>query len=439
MIRDPFPSNPKDPWNLLAQEMMIKSALENPSAQAAGSVAPEETSSGLSTGDDLIRQFFGEAADIRDNPETIPGQERTARYTNKADTVSVRPEMISEDTRKRLEGALRNRQISSFDDQQAGIEEMEGDLERFRNIPPQLDITPVAALVDQWTKSNLTKTYDKPMSPEEKQMAMLKLQSEIQKHRTGLAENDLTYMKSMLGGQEQFKRNENLELGAGSAPPRPATPYALGRYDVDKIEADVQKLEGNLGDATTTIFSHMDELERLIGDLDGTKAIPGVGPGTKLAPDFMLSEKGSRVRQLATDLYRQKVYLASGKSINESEARDQMKIVGLGLDSKESSFRAGVKGLLKEIRGIVAKKQAAFRPEVVERYRNRGGRTLQDFDARFFSPKKKTQDSVPTSQSAPAAPSKKAAPAVGAIVEVGGKKYQFKGGENIKSNYVEVK
>lgn len=74
-------------------------------------------------------------------------------------------------------------------------------LENYLQVPGQTNLSPLMGLVDTWTGSNLAKTYDQPMSPEQRMMMANNLQSGINKEQTGLTSDQMKFYKDQLEGQ----------------------------------------------------------------------------------------------------------------------------------------------------------------------------------------------------------------------------------------------
>ena len=56
-----------------------------------------------------------------------------------------------------------------------------------------------------------------------------------------------------------------------------------------------------------------------------------------------------------------------------------MNELGMGKGSKGSSFRRGFKNLKDKLYSEIRSKEAAFKPEVIQRYKSRGGVTSDAF------------------------------------------------------------
>jgi hypothetical protein len=162
-------------------------------------------------------------------------------------------------------------------------------------------------------------------------------------------------------------------------------------------EKQTEKLSKRMGD-TASIASNLKSLYELVPDLekeDSETPIPGIGVGMSAVPLASLSKEGQEIRQKATSLVRAYIYLRSGKQINETEARDFMRIAGMGWDAPAGSFRTGVNGLRREIEALMGNIQAGYSPDVVKTYKSRGGITKSDIKEIL---KRKKKDKVSKKQ-----------------------------------------
>lgn len=109
-----------------------------------------------------------------------------------------------------LEDLIKKRSLDSLDQQKSGISDTQSQLEAYKGMPSQLDISPLAALVDQWTGSNLSQAYNRPVSNEERLKTISGLQNAVQKARGGLSESELELLKNTLGDKKATVAAEEL-------------------------------------------------------------------------------------------------------------------------------------------------------------------------------------------------------------------------------------
>lgn len=225
----------------------------------------------------------------------------------------------------------------------------------------QIDFTPLAALVDAWVPgSRLTQAAiaGKPMTAEQRKVLATKLQDELQRRKGDYSKAQLDAIKAQLMfGLGQTKAAEKAQV---------------------KVDDDAQKLEKRIGDMTPGIKYRLEELDKAVGGIENVESkesLPGVGPLAGLAPDVMLSDQGSVIRQHARGLVADLIKLQSGTAASEKEVDRKMEELGMGAGSKEVSFRRGILNVRNQLVQKLKSTEAAFKPEVVEAFRSRGGVT----------------------------------------------------------------
>lgn len=102
-------------------------------------------------------------------------------------------------------GRLNARELESLKAQGVSIDELKGRLSATQSQELPLDLTPLAALVDTWTGSNLAQTYRPPETKKERQAAVDRLQQQILQAQQGLSENEIAMLRSQLNNQFQME------------------------------------------------------------------------------------------------------------------------------------------------------------------------------------------------------------------------------------------
>jgi hypothetical protein len=95
---------------------------------------------------------------------------------------------------KQLSEAGRN----ALEGQRQGLQENEASYKKFQEMPAQLDFSPLAALSDSWTGSNLLPATKKTVTPEERMKLQQELQGKLQEQRKGLSQEEIAFLKSQL-------------------------------------------------------------------------------------------------------------------------------------------------------------------------------------------------------------------------------------------------
>lgn len=131
------------------------------------------------------------------------------------------PVMITQPQENSAITSINRRDAESFAAQQAGIGNLEKLLGTRRALKPQLDLSPLAALVDAQTGSNFSKTYQRPESPEERADQILKLEGMIQEKRSGISKNDLGYFKALFPGAYNTVKTVDTNVDTSSRTNKP--------------------------------------------------------------------------------------------------------------------------------------------------------------------------------------------------------------------------
>lgn len=91
------------------------------------------------------------------------------------------------------EGQVQARQQAAADTQKQ--------LEAYSQLPSQVDLSSLSKLVDEWTGSNLTQAYNRPVSPEERMQVMNQLQGAYQRAQVGVSDAEAQMLENQLNSQ----------------------------------------------------------------------------------------------------------------------------------------------------------------------------------------------------------------------------------------------
>jgi hypothetical protein len=133
------------------------------------------------------------------------------------------------------------------------------------------------------------------------------------------------------------------------------------------LEPDVQKMA-----ADAQFLSQMPADLQLLKTYVGTDR-PGGGPLAGRMPDWATTEEGNAQRQAAQRIMNSIIYMTTGKQINEQEAKRLLLARGIGPTSSQAAFNVGVPKLEAELKRALSVYKAKYRPEVVNRFKERGG------------------------------------------------------------------
>lgn len=100
---------------------------------------------------------------------------------------------------KNPEQAMRNQ----IEMQRQGLVDQERDLASMANFTPQMDLSALASLTDQWTGSNFAKNYQRPETAADRFNAVNAEQARINKDRMGLNQADLDLLKSQTASEDK--------------------------------------------------------------------------------------------------------------------------------------------------------------------------------------------------------------------------------------------
>lgn len=148
----------------------------------------------------------------------------------------------------------------------------------------------------------------------------------------------------------------------------------------NRLETDIQKAGEDL-EGAGTLASDLDFLDKMSARDD----IPGVGRWDSKKTgvlSFLASDDDTRTMQTMRSVVGRLLKERSGTAASDAEVERVMTELGMGPDATEQQFRVGVKRLRQDVGNALATKQARYRPEVVQTYRERGGKTAQDIAPR---------------------------------------------------------
>lgn len=142
------------------------------------------------------------------------------------------------------------------------------------------------------------------------------------------------------------------------------------------LERDVQKAGEDL-EGAGTLSGDLQYLDQQAAKDD----IPGVGrwdsKKTGLLSVFA-SDDDTRTMQTMRSVVGRLLKERSGTAASDAEVERVMGELGMGPGSTEQEFRVGLQRLRQDVGSALRTKQARYRPEVIQTYQQRGGKTAQD-------------------------------------------------------------
>ena len=142
-----------------------------------------------------------------------------------------------------------------------------------------------------------------------------------------------------------------------------------------QMEADVQKLSKEIGDNPALVTEKINRINSILNDPRFKDDLPGIGPLDSQRPDMLTSPEGLQLASDAKELVNVLLFMQSGAGVSNQERENKYRAYGLGRGSSETAFRQGMAKLPSDLAAAVKSKQAGFRPEVVAKFKERGGAT----------------------------------------------------------------
>ncbi len=142
-------------------------------------------------------------------------------------------------------------QLASFEQQRQGLSDEMAMLKKIAQTPDGLDLSPVAALVDQWTGSNFSKTYKKP-DARARQIEDFGLNDKMLQRQQQLSSDQLGLYKAQLSGYQQDQLMKTM-LTANQVSNKPAGGNGRGEAQQAKFASDYRNAIGKMdADLTET-------------------------------------------------------------------------------------------------------------------------------------------------------------------------------------------
>lgn len=151
---------------------------------------------------------------------------------------------------------------------------------------------------------------------------------------------------------------------------------AQARAGATSIERDVQKVGEDL-DGAGTLKGDLDYLDQQAAKED----VPGVGKWDSRKTGLMsvfASDDDTRTLQTMRGVVGRLLKERSGTAASDAEVERVMTELGMGPGSSEQEFKVGLTRLRQDVARALGTKQARYRPEVVQTYKERGGTLASD-------------------------------------------------------------
>lgn len=269
---------------------------------------------------------------------------------------------------------LNEKGVKSLKDQGEGLNHLRDQIGlALANRNAGLDLSALASLTDAWTGSHLAHDYARPDYDKQNQ-TIYGLEQALQRGRNDLSENELGLLKSQLGFEgERMAAKERAAAQAESRRQHDEEMKTRRAELADKnVESDIQRLGGVLGDSAPLV-GKLQQVDTILNKYSAGSDIPGVGETDAWKPDFFTSKDGTDLRQVVQGIQSDVIRMYSGTAASEGEVRRIANSLGSKLTQGDEQFRYGMQELNEAIHRAQAEKEARFRPEVVSKYRSRGG------------------------------------------------------------------
>jgi hypothetical protein len=256
------------------------------------------------------------------------------------------------------------------------------------------NLKPLLALTDSMSGNNLAASYQAPESLTDRQKMILQLEDALQKRRGEISKSEADSLKEKLNfylkdKDDPLKDMHILEkidymrrMGALAG-------SRIGRAEDDRIERDVQKmadkvsnpqdLQNSLGALEKALGFQLNDYDDTTGTVKGKKiqlpgtAVPGVGRVTFYDKDARnLQSKFARI-------FNVELKDRSGAAVTSPEMARMKEEFAAGRFNTEQELIGAVKAYKAAATQELKNREAAFRGQVKERYRSRGGQLSDDF------------------------------------------------------------
>lgn len=270
------------------------------------------------------------------------------------------------------------RELQSLEQQGLTAENLRkrlGELEG-KDIP--LDLTALAALTDEWTGSNFAGVYRPQETKKDRTAATEKLRGQVLAAEQGLTGAELDMMKNQLNSQfqvEKFGFDQSRAAADDDFRRRQLEAMKSDKGDL-RIEKDVQELHKRSGEMLPGVVDKLTKMDDILQR--SGKDLPGVGTGETWTPDFMLGADGQMLRQLGEDLRADVIKMYSGTAASDREVTRRLQAMGGAWKNTDEQFVQGLQFLRDSVAAKQASTEAAFRPEVTQTFKSRGGITAGD-------------------------------------------------------------
>lgn len=183
-----------------------------------------------------------------------------------------------------VEEEMQKQGNAALDQQRAGVDQQRGMMQNYlSNNKPQLDLSPLLALADSQTGSNLSKGYTKPQTTQDLANQVMGMQGQIQKGTQGVSEQQMALLKDRLNSEGKLLeiegQNQNKQIGLAN------TQAAFSHKLDEQNKAHIQHAQDKFtGDDTVKKSVGQDAMgSALIDKINSIKQLYQTNPGAAAA------------------------------------------------------------------------------------------------------------------------------------------------------------
>lgn len=190
------------------------------------------------------------------------------RYANIDDYEALIRRSLSDPREQAIHDRLSEIAQQRQEQGQVGLDELRQLAEQYQTVDDRMDLSPLLALTDSWTGSNLAPSYQRPMNEKQRLDNAMGLMGALQKAEQGVSEQEAGILAAQL---RELTRSKQVESQALQQVARMRERTAGGEVrDEQKLKKDKidqhEKYRKNYGkkiEDLSNLYQSMDELEKL--------------------------------------------------------------------------------------------------------------------------------------------------------------------------------
>lgn len=305
------------------------------------------------------------------------GKTSQAKVTSNLDKKGVLNQTLFMDPTQ-FQAAIDNiTKTDAYKQQSQGIDDMRELMKIGMNRTPQMDLTPLNDLANNWSRDGWKTNYKAPDNmPAAPTQLLQKYMDKLQDDRRDLFKSTVSAIGAQKAGSnlssydlkqliESMNKSQDPNMGKGAG-----KVYDPGK-DLKDHQKRMEALEG--------MRSVYDRLNAMTNGFTNGK---GTGIFSRYAPLSWQSGDAAEIQSAYKDLQNQIIYATSGKQINEAEARRLKQALGDSALSGPREFAIAMQRYGVTLKDIMKQKEGAIKglhPEVLQMYKNGGGTLSEDF------------------------------------------------------------